>query len=80
MSLYTKLPYVFLVLITINSLLFLVSCETSDLENRLDQRNESYQEYQDRRSMRRDARQERTDMWHDRVLGRSEPKPTGMTY
>lgn len=47
------------------SLLMLASCS---LENRLERRNDAYTGLQDRREMRQDARQERTDAWFDRVM------------
>ena len=47
----------------------LSSCASNEqLEKRLDSRNESYSNVQDRRSMRKDARQGRTDAWFDRVM------------
>ena len=47
----------------------LSSCESNaELEDRLEKRNESYSSYQDRREIRQDARQERTDAWFDRVM------------
>lgn len=49
--------------------LFLSSCASNDeLEDRLEKRNDSYGNLQDRREMRQDARQERTDAWFDRVM------------
>jgi len=51
------------------SLLGICSCESNeDLQDRLDSRNESYSSFQERRQMRQDARQERTDAWFDRVM------------
>jgi hypothetical protein len=47
----------------------LSSCASNEqLENRLDSRNESYSNVQERRGMRKDARQGRTDAWFDRVM------------
>jgi len=47
----------------------LSSCASNEeFEDRLDRRNESYQSFQDRREIRADARQERTDAWFDRVM------------
>lgn len=47
----------------------LSSCASNEqLEKRLDNRNESYSNVQDRRGMRKDARQGRTDAWFDRVM------------
>jgi hypothetical protein len=50
--------------------LCLVSCATDndDLQKRMDQRNDAYSNYNERRKIRTDARQERTDMWFDRVM------------
>jgi hypothetical protein len=50
-------------------LLSLASCASNDeLQDRLDARNDSYLNLQQRREMRQDARQERTDAWFDRVM------------
>jgi len=51
-------------------LLGLVSCATDndDLERRMDERNDAYSNFNERRKIRTDARQERTDMWFDRVM------------
>ena len=47
----------------------LLSCASNEeLENRMDRRNDKYQDLQDRRQIRQDARQERTDAWFDRVM------------
>lgn len=48
----------------------LVSCATDndDLQKRMDERNDAYSNYNERRKIRTDARQERTDMWFDRVM------------
>jgi hypothetical protein len=47
----------------------LASCSSNDgLEDRLDRRNDGYSGFQERREMRQDARQERTDAWFDRVM------------
>lgn len=47
----------------------LCSCASNDdFEKRLQKRNSSYSDYNDRREIRLDARQERTDMWFDRVM------------
>jgi hypothetical protein len=54
---------------TASLLLSLVSCTSDDdLQDRLDDRNERYLGLQQRREMRQDARQERTDAWFDRVM------------
>lgn len=45
------------------------SCASNEeFQQRMDQRNENYSNYNDRRKARLDARQERTDMWYDRVM------------
>lgn len=51
------------------ALLSLSSCASNDkLQDRLDHRNDAYSNLQERREMRQDARQERTDAWFDRVM------------
>ncbi len=57
-----------------------VSCSSdkSDLDKRLDNRNERYSTYQDRRGMRTQARQERTDRWFDRAMGLPPKNDTGL--
>ena len=43
-----------------------VSCASNDdLQQRMDQRNANYSSFTERREIRTDARQERTDMWFD---------------
>ena len=47
----------------------LSSCSSNEeLEDRLDERNDKYQNLQNRRQIRQDARQERTDAWFDRAM------------
>ncbi len=48
----------------------LSSCASSseELQQRMDRRNSNYATLQERREIRADARQERTDMWYDRVM------------
>lgn len=47
----------------------LSSCASNaDFEKRMQGRNETYSDFNDRRNIRLDARQERTDMWFDRVM------------
>lgn len=42
------------------------SCASNeDLQKRMDQRNANYSSFTERREIRTDARQERTDMWFD---------------
>lgn len=54
---------------TLLLLALLSSCASNDeLEDRMDRRNSNYQSFQDRREIRADARQERTDAWFDRVM------------
>ena len=51
------------------AILGICSCESNDdLQDRLHSRNDSYSNFQERRQMRQDARQERTDAWFDRVM------------
>ena len=46
-----------------------VSCASNEeFDERMDKRNEAYSDYNDRRTKRLDARQERTDMWFDRHM------------
>ncbi|TLD72092.1 hypothetical protein FEM03_05030 [Phragmitibacter flavus] len=45
------------------------SCASNaELEDRLERRNQNHSNLQERREMRLDARQERTDAWFDRVM------------
>lgn len=45
------------------------SCASNDeFQDRMDRRNDSYSNYNDRRNSRLDARQERTDMWFERHM------------
>ena len=47
----------------------LSSCASNEaLEERLDQRNANYDNLQERRGMRQQARDERDDAWFDRVM------------
>lgn len=47
----------------------LTSCASNEeLQDRLDNRNDAYYNLQERREMRTDARQQRTDAWFDRVM------------
>lgn len=47
----------------------LTSCTSNEeLQERLDNRNDAYSNFQARREMRADARQQRTDAWFDRVM------------
>ena len=49
--------------------LFCASCSSNEqLQQRMDQRNDAYSNYNERRKIRTDARQERTDMWYDRHM------------
>ena len=59
-----------ILLTTLACLFGLVSCATDndDLQRRMDERNDAYSNYNERRKIRTDARQERTDMWFDRVM------------
>ena len=45
------------------------SCASNDqLQQRVDRRNDAYSNYNERREIRTDARQERTDAWFDRHM------------
>lgn len=47
----------------------LTSCSSNEeLQERLDKRTDTYSNFQDRREMRADARQQRTDAWFDRAM------------
>ncbi|QIF02337.1 hypothetical protein [Roseimicrobium sp. ORNL1] len=47
----------------------LTSCSSNDeLQERLDKRTDAYSNFQERREMRADARQQRTDAWFDRAM------------
>jgi hypothetical protein len=47
----------------------LSSCASNEaFEQRMERRNDTYMNYNERRKMRLDARQERTDAWFDRVM------------
>ena len=42
------------------------SCASNEqLQQRVDKRNDAYSNFTERREIRTDARQERTDMWYD---------------
>ena len=58
---------------------FQTSCSNDELQDRLDSRTDAYENFQDRRRMRMDSRQERTDAWYDRAMDRSTPAPTGIS-
>jgi len=46
-----------------------VSCASNEqLQQRMDARNDAYSNYNERREIRTDARQERNDMWFDRHM------------
>ncbi len=45
------------------------SCASNDeFQDRMDRRNDGYMNYNERRGIRLDARQERTDAWFDRAM------------
>ena len=49
--------------------LSLSSCASNDeLQDRVDSRTDAYSSLQDRRSIRIEGRQQRTDDWYDRVM------------
>ncbi|RYD23515.1 MAG: hypothetical protein EOP88_03855 [Verrucomicrobiaceae bacterium] len=46
-----------------------ISCASNEqLQQRMDKRNDTYSSMNERRKIRTDARQERTDMWYDRHM------------
>jgi outer membrane lipoprotein-sorting protein len=46
-----------------------VSCASDEeFDQRMENRNRAYSDYNDRRTKRLEARQERTDMWFDRHM------------
>ena len=50
--------------------LILPSCASNEnYAKRLEKRNSKFYDYNERRKLRLQARQERTDMWFDRVMG-----------
>jgi transposase len=57
-----------------------VSCSSdkAEVEKKLEHRNKEYSSYQDRRAMRTQARQERTDRWFDRTMGKPPRTETGL--
>lgn len=42
---------------------------TEEYADRLEKKNKRYSDYNERRRMRLEARQERTDMWFKRIMG-----------
>jgi outer membrane lipoprotein-sorting protein len=58
-------------LLALCSIVFFPSCASNneDFQDRMDRRNEAYSDFNERRKIRLQARQERTDMWFDRVMG-----------
>ncbi len=45
------------------------SCASNEeLQQRMDKRNEAYSNYNERRKIPTEARQERTDMWYERHM------------
>jgi len=66
-------------LLTFGSLVLFASCSSnSEYKKELDDRNKAYSSYNERVQMRRQARQERTDMWYDRAMGKPPPGNTGL--
>ncbi len=50
-------------------ILTLASCATNEeLQDRVDNRTDAYSSLQERRSIRIEGRQQRTDDWYDRVM------------
>jgi hypothetical protein len=71
-----KLP---LLLLTLGSLTPFTSCSNNaEYKKELEDRNKAYSSYNERIQMRREARQERTDMWYDRAMGKPPPGNTGL--
>jgi hypothetical protein len=59
----------FFLLALVSSIIGSVSCATDEeFDQRLENRNRAYSDYNDRRTKRLEARQERTDMWYDRHM------------
>ena len=58
------------ILLVLTATCLLVSCtlDTDELRSRLKKRNERYIERQEQARMRKNARQERTDAWFDRMM------------
>ena len=66
-------------LLALGSFVLLVSCSSNaEYKKELDDRNKAYSNYNERVQMRREARQERTDMWYDRAMGKPAPGNTGL--
>jgi hypothetical protein len=57
-------------LLVLLSMSILSSCttDTDELRWKLKERNEKYLDAQERRTMRKEARQERVDAWFDRIM------------
>ena len=57
------------VLAILSGSILLSSCASNEaLEDRLETRNANYENLQERRGMRQQARDERDDAWYDRVM------------
>jgi hypothetical protein len=58
------------ILLVLIATCLLASCttDTDELRHELKERNERYIDRQERARMRKNARQERTDAWFDRVM------------
>lgn len=48
--------------------LFTSCASNEDVQERVDKRTDAYEKFEERREIRTDARQERTDAWFDRVM------------
>jgi hypothetical protein len=48
--------------------LILGACSNAELQDRMDSRNDSYRKLQERREIRKDAREERADARWDRMM------------
>ena len=56
---------------------FVSSCSTQDVQERQDKMTNSYENRQEKREIRNEARQDRSDAWFNRVMG--EPVKGGDT-
>jgi hypothetical protein len=62
----------------VGSLLFVSCSSNEEYKKELKERNDAYSNYNERVQMRREARQERTDMWFDRAMGKPAPGNGGL--
>lgn len=60
-----------LTILTLGSMILISSCSSKsneELARRLDKRNEAYLNWQERRKIRQEAREERYQAWFDRIM------------